>query len=202
MCMPVVRRVTVGQLQENCYLLWKEGREDAVIVDPGAEDDKICEALEQNKKKPVAVLLTHGHFDHTGALMRFQDLPIYMSPADDFMLNDPAMNVGGRFGDTAPRPAATNPVADGDRFTLAGIEFTVMETPGHTQGCVCYFADDQLILTGDTLFRHAYGRVDHPGGSFPTLIESLKKLLRLQKDYPIYPGHGDESTIFTEKMGL
>lgn len=196
-----IRAVVVGALMENCYIVWKDGRSDALIVDPGADAQAIRAALAEEKKTAAAVLLTHGHFDHTGALCAFEGLPIYISGDDDFMLNDPKTNVGGRFGDLAPRPAATAFVADGDRLSLAGMDISVLHTPGHTPGGVCYLFDDELLLTGDTLFRGAYGRVDHPGGDFPTLLRSLKRLLRLPKDYPIYPGHGESSTIFTERDG-
>lgn len=194
--------VLVGALSENCYLVYDSGREDAIVVDPGDDGERIVAALEKIGKKACAVLLTHGHFDHTGALMQFADLPIYMHPEDAFMLDDPGMNVGGRFGDTRKRPAATNAVKDGDTFSLAGMDIAVIHTPGHTPGGVCYIINDEIMFTGDTLFHHAYGRVDHPGGSLSVLMGSLKKLLRLKKDYPFYPGHGTTSTLNNERHGL
>lgn len=198
----MLHRVIVGEtIPENCYLLYQADRSDALVVDPGDEAEKILSALKELKKTPAAVLLTHGHFDHTGALMAFEGLPIYLSRADEFMLDDPDMNVGRRFGDERRRPAATNFIKEGDEWTAAGISIKVIDTPGHTPGGVCYILDDELMLTGDTLFHRAYGRVDHPGGDLNVLLNSLKRLLRLTKDYPIYPGHGEASTIFRERSG-
>ena len=195
-CLPV------GRLIENCYIIYKDGREDAVIIDPGAEKERILNALERLQKKPAAVLLTHGHFDHTGALSAFEGLPIYIHKADNIMLNDASLNVGDRFDDFAERPKATDLVDEGDEMDIAGIHFTVLHTPGHTEGCVCYLADDTVLFTGDTLFHHGYGNTEHYSGNFHKLVKSLKLLLRLPKDYAIYPGHGDSSTIFRERGGL
>ncbi len=197
-----IERLPVGRLIENCYMIYKDGRDDAVVIDPGAERERILAALERLHKKPAAVLLTHGHFDHTGALSAFAGLPIYIHKADAPMLNDAALNLGDRFDDTAERPKATSLVDEGDAFDIAGIHFSVLHTPGHTQGCVCYLADDSVMFTGDTLFHHGYGNTEHYGGNFRMLVQSLKRLLRLPKDYAIYPGHGEASTIFTERGGL
>lgn len=194
-----VTKLTVGELATNCYLVFQEDRDDALIIDPGAEGDRIRAALEG--RMPAAVLLTHGHFDHTGALGEFADSPIYIHPADEIMLRDASWSVGYLTGDTEPRPAATDFVQEGSKLRLAGFDITVLHTPGHTPGGVCYRIGDSLF-TGDTLFQHGYGRTDFPGGDFQTLRTSLRRLLKTEEDWKVFPGHGPETSIFWERMGM
>ena len=188
--------LTVGPIGTNCYIVYEEERPDALVIDPGAEAERILAAL--NGRESAAVLLTHGHFDHTGALHAFAGKPIYMHPADEIMLRDAAWSVGAEMGDTAPRPAATDFVQEGSRLTLAGINISVLHTPGHTLGSVCYRMGNALF-TGDTLFCRGYGRTDFPGGDFAALMHSVKRLLRLEEDLTVYPGHGASSSIFHER---
>ena len=191
--------LTVGPIETNCYLVSREDRDDALIIDPGAEGSRIRAALKG--KKPAAVLLTHGHFDHTGALEEFAGVPIYIHPADEIMLRDPEWSVGGLNGDTAPRPEATGFVQEGAKLCLAGLDIAVLHTPGHTLGSVCYRIGD-CLFTGDTLFQHGYGRTDFPGGDFRALLSSLRRLLKGEEDLRVYPGHGPETTIFRERKGM
>ncbi len=186
----------LGPIQTNCYIVYNEGAEEAVVIDPAGEAEKIKKALDG--KKAAAVLLTHGHFDHTGALSAFAGTPIYMHPSDDVMLLDPVWSVGEMIGDTAPRPAATDYVQEGTKLRLAGLDIQVLHTPGHTLGSVCYRIGDALF-TGDTMFRASYGRTDFPGGDEAELFRSLRRLLKLEKDYIVCPGHGMPTTIFQER---
>ena len=188
--------LVLGPIQTNCYIVYNEGAEEAIVIDPADEAEKIMEALDG--KKCAAVLLTHGHFDHTGALYAFEGTPIYMHPSDDVMLLDPVWSVGADMGDDAPRPAATDFVQEGSRLTLAGINISVLHTPGHTLGSVCYRMGNALF-TGDTLFCRGYGRTDFPGGDFAALMHSVKRLLRLEEDLTVHPGHGASSSIFHER---
>jgi len=186
----------LGALQTNCYLVSKDGGNEVIVIDPAAEPEKILAAV--GERKVAAVLLTHGHFDHTGALSTFEGKPIYMHPADEVMLTDATWSVGWRFGDFEARPDATDFVQEGTKLQLAGIDISVMHLPGHTLGGVAYRMEDALF-TGDTLFYRAYGRVDHAGGDLPTLFTSLKRLLKMEEDLKVYPGHGRDTTLFQER---
>ena len=188
--------LTVGPIGTNCYIVYLEGAQEALVIDPGAEEEKILQALEG--KKAAAVLLTHGHFDHTGALSAFEGTPIYIHPSDDVMLLDPVWSAGADMGDDSPRPPATGYVQEGQKLHLAGLDIAVMHVPGHTLGSVAYLIGD-TAFTGDTLFRRGYGRYDLPGGDFNQEAVSIKRLLRLQKNYIVCPGHGGPTTIEQER---
>jgi len=191
-----IETLVVGALGTNCYLVSQEDGDEVLVIDPAAEPEKIMAAI--GERKVAAVLLTHGHFDHTGALRAFSDKPIYMHPADRIMLTDAKWSVGWRFGDFEARPDATDFVQEGTKLQLAGIDISVMHLPGHTLGGVAYRMEDALF-TGDTLFYRAYGRVDHAGGDLPTLFTSLKRLLKMEEDLKVYPGHGRDTTLFQER---
>ena len=181
----------VGDLLTNCYVIYQEDREDALIIDPAANEKAIRDAL--GSRQPAAVLLTHGHFDHTGALSAFSDLPIYIHPEDAVMLKDSEASIGLFAGDTAKRPQATDFVQEGQILNLAGIDLVVLHTPGHTRGSVCYQVGED-IFTGDTMFDGDYGRTDLPGGSFVQMRESIRRLNTYQ-GHRIYPGHGGSAII-------
>ena len=166
--------LTVGPLSTNCYIVYHDGSDQAVVIDPGANADKIRAALAG--KAPAAVLLTHGHFDHTGALHAFAGTPIYIHPADEIMLTDQQWSAGDMVRDAAPRPPATDYVMEGSRLFLAGLDIRVMHLPGHTKGSVAYLIGDTLF-SGDTMFHNGVGRTDFPGGSQQELRHSIWRLL-------------------------
>ncbi len=193
-----IQTLAVGPIRANCYILSLPGRDDCVLVDPGAQAERILAAAKG--KQIAAVLLTHGHFDHIGAAagVLAQDTALYIHFLDDPMLRDPEKNMAVMIGQELAIEATATPVKEGDVLTAAGITFTVLHTPGHTPGSVCYQAENALF-TGDTMFRHGYGRTDLPGGSWNDLYQSMKRLLLMQKEFQVYPGHDDSTTIGGEQ---
>lgn len=191
--------VTVGPLGTNCYVISSGPNSgDALLIDPGAEPERIQKVL--GHRTPTAILLTHGHFDHTGALAGFPGVPVYIHPADDIMLKDPEWSMAAAMGDHTPRPAAAAYVQEGSTLRLAGMEVRVLHTPGHTPGSVCYQMGGDLF-TGDTLFCGGYGRTDLPGGDFEALRSSLRRLMNLPGEWRVYPGHGASTTLEIERQG-
>lgn len=186
-----VQTIPTGNIQENCYVLTLPERQDAVLIDPGDDVHKIKAAL--GDRQPAAILMTHGHWDHTGALHAFAGTPIYIHELDAPMLKMTEFRLGDYVQKVKPRPEATDFVTDGQVLKLAGITFQVLHTPGHTPGSVCYRSGDDLF-TGDTLFDGDYGRVDLPGGSMTQTRESLRRLFTLS-GCRAYPGHGGNFVI-------
>lgn len=180
---------TVGQLSTCCYILYQDDRQDCIVIDPGADAEDIRAACAG--RSIAAILLTHGHFDHMGAAEALMGektaLVIHREDAD--MLADPQKNVSWMVGQRIICPTASRLVQEGDGLDYAGISLRVLHTPGHTPGSVCYEVGEHLF-TGDTLFEYGYGRTDLPGGSARSLYASLQRLMPMQHDHSIYPGHG------------
>lgn len=196
-----IQKLVLGPLKTNCYIVAQSrNSRHVILIDPADDAHVIQEAI--GDRQLLGVFLTHGHYDHTGALKDFAGHPIYMHEDEAAFMADPYTATGG--GDPtlyATRPAPTQLVKDGDEITLPGFEtpVRVMHTPGHTPGCVVYCLD-QDYFTGDTLFANGgYGRFDLPGGNMRQLMNSLRKLLRSPVDASIHPGHGDSSTLFHER---
>ena len=183
--------LTLGPLATNCYLVWQEGRTDAVIVDPAANSRKITAVLQEHGLTPVCFLLTHAHFDHIGALKPLlaaaPDARVYVGDQDKDDPCDMAYDL----------LTYTNTYQDGDTVEAAGLSFRVLGTPGHTPGSVCLLCGETLF-SGDTLFAGSYGRTDFKGGSMQDMYASLRKLAALPPQTRVLPGHGPESTIEDE----
>ena len=206
-----------GMLACNCYVLAQRQGSDAVIVDPGQRAfGPLRRILDENRLTPAAVLLTHGHIDHLWSAQKVADsfgCPVYIHPEDRFMLTDPIRGFGPRIAQMAfgamfrePRQVIELGI-DGATLNLGGIAVTVDHTPGHTRGSVVFRVSgttagdgDRMAFTGDTLFRQSIGRTDLPGGSGRDLLGSiLNKLLILDDDIKVLPGHGPASTIGLER---
>ena len=205
-----------GALQANCYLLATGPGEPCVIVDPGQDAvEPITEALREHRLAPVAVLLTHGHFDHSFSVAPVcdgNDVPAWIHPEDRGMLSDPLRGIsatsaqffGGKLEMREPREVLE--LADGALLELGGLLLTVDHTPGHTGGSVTFRtgapAGGQRRLAGDTLCAGSIGRTALPGGDPRRMVESLRgKVLTLDDDTVVLPGHGPTTTIGRERVG-
>lgn len=184
-----VYTMPLGQLQANCYLVCQG--QHCVAIDPGGEPEAVTAWLKQRNLTLSGILLTHGHFDHVGAvkeLAKFANFPVYIHQLD--MNMPPYLSSPGFF--------CTDHYDEGDVVTLGGMSFQVLSTPGHSQGSVCLLTGEALF-TGDTLFNGGCGRTDFPGGSWAQMEQSLARLAALDFEGPVYPGHGPATTLAMER---
>lgn len=182
-------RLHVGELRTCCYILYQPERDDCIVIDPGAEAKRILSAC--GEKRIAAVLLTHGHFDHIAAADELcrNGTPLYVHRDDADMIADPFRNVSDMIGAVIRCETTPTRVTDGSVIDEAGIRLTVIHTPGHTPGCVCYDEGEHLF-SGDTLFEGGgYGRYDLPGGDVRALFNSLKKLEPIAAKRQLHGGH-------------
>ena len=190
----LIKTLPVGDLETNCYVVTNEKTLESVVIDPGDESNTILDYLESNHLSCKAIFLTHGHYDHVGAVEAVQEetgATVYMNAKDD------AKNMHSfHFPFTLPENGRT--YDDGDVVSAAGIDFSILSTPGHTPGSVVIRAEDALF-TGDTLFRGSCGRTDLDGGSMEEMLQSLRKICSLEGDYEVYPGHMDCSSLIRER---
>lgn len=189
-----IKTIPVGQLETNCYVVVNEETLACVVIDPGDESNAIMDYIESNHLRCEAIMLTHGHFDHVGAVNEILEqtgCALYINPRDE------GYEVG-KSGMKFKMPEGGKYYDDGDIIVEAGLEFKVLATPGHTPGSVCLICGDALF-TGDTLFRGSCGRTDLPGGSMREEMRSLKKICELEGDYEVYPGHMDSSSLERER---
>lgn len=195
-----LRTLCLGALDTNCYIVWDESHV-AMIVDPADEADKILSVIEAEGLKVVAVVLTHAHFDHMSAaeaVCASTGADLYVGIGDEAALSDPTRNLSGVFGMCAPlRMQADKTVCEADVIAVGEMSFTVLETPGHTPGCICLWCDG-VLFAGDTLFYDSIGRVDFPGGNVPAMLASLRRLASMPRDTQVYSGHGPATTIGRE----
>jgi len=191
---------------ENTYVLWVEGRADAVVIDPGLEPELILQFLKDRQLRPAVILNTHGHGDHIGgneALKQaYPDAPLIIGVNDEPLLTDSAANMSAPFGFEIISPPADQLVKEGDQLEFAGIVFDVLDVPGHSPGHVAYVLRGQplWVFGGDVLFQGSIGRTDFPGASHRLLLEGIRsKLFTLPDESEVYPGHGEPTTIGEEK---
>jgi hydroxyacylglutathione hydrolase len=199
-----VRTFTVGQLQENCYLVRRKGAGDAVLIDPGDEPQRLIDALDALGVTVDAILLTHTHFDHVGAvaaLARHTGAPVYCPSLEREVLADIDASVRPLGLSGFESYEADELLAGGEHLELAGLEIDVHFTPGHSPGHLTYaLPGHEALLVGDVLFRGSVGRVDLPGGDWATLLASIAGLIDA---YPpqtlVFPGHGPHTTLGVER---
>ena len=190
--MLTLHTLPLGAYQTNCYILHQEASPSCVVIDPGYTPEVILDFLAGKGLTLEAILLTHGHFDHVGAV---RDLAaetgcrVWLNPDDLSM--PPKLTAGPLY--------YTDTYSEGDTISPAGISFQVLSTPGHTPGSVCLIAED-FLFSGDTLFAGSCGRTDLPGGSTRAIRESLRRLAALPQDYSVHPGHGESTTLAWEKQ--
>lgn len=210
-----IRSVEVGVLGTNCYIVCQNAdcalQSDAdstragecVIVDPGDDVKKLVFTMNELKVVPTAILLTHGHFDHIGAVAGLREeypgIRVYAGRDENPLLHDPELNLTMRLRKPI-RIDADRLLDDNESFNEAGIDFRTLATPGHTMGSVCYYSEEEKVLfAGDTLFMGSMGRTDFPTGNEAQIFRSLKMLAVLPDDTIVYPGHGPKTSIGEEK---
>lgn len=190
-----IKTLQVGPIGTNCYLLCDETEKLCAVIDPGGDADRVAAAVRDSGCAPCAILLTHGHYDHTGAVAelaeKWPNVPVYLNHRD-------------QCGDDAylrqlfpPVPCARD-YGEGDTIQVGSLTLKVLATPGHSEGSVTLRCDD-VLFCGDTLFAGSCGRTDFPGGSVKKMMESLKRLGELEGDLVVYPGHMEDSTLDRER---
>ena len=197
----ILKSLQVGMIGTNCYIFADENTKSCAVVDPGDDGAHIAQLIQQEGWTPVAILLTHSHFDHIMGGVAIQqvwpELPVWCHSADW----GGSETTQTTFGMTVPTVRALNNLThygEGDTVQIGELTVKVLETPGHTPGSVTLMVED-VLFTGDTLFCGSMGRTDLAGGSFPAIMASLARLARLEGDYQVLPGHEGFSTLERER---
>ena len=190
-----IRMLQVGPIGTNCYLLCDETEKLCAVVDPGGDAARVAAAVADTGCAPCAILLTHGHYDHTGGVAelraKWPDVPVYLNRRDQYEGDAYLQQL------FPPVPGARD-YDEGDTIQVGGLTVDVMATPGHSEGSVTLRCGD-VLLCGDTLFAGSCGRTDFPGGSVKKIMASLKRLGSLEGDLQVYPGHMETSTLDQER---
>ncbi|MFK2824358.1 MBL fold metallo-hydrolase [Bacillus sp. B190/17] len=196
-------QLPLGALQTNCYILSNQAKE-CIVFDPGAEGEKLVQWLNKNDLKPLAILLTHAHFDHIGAVEQVRqafNIPVYLHKEEEDWLVNPALNGSARFqlGEVSGQPADYL-LKDEASLEIGSFSFQLFHTPGHSPGSVSYFFEEgNVLFAGDTLFMGSIGRTDLPGGNHEQLLKSIHDhLLTLPEEVIVLPGHGPATMIGDE----
>ena len=199
----MIEQLVLGMVGTNTWLIKNKESNELLIIDPADESARIEEKIDRMGGIPVAVLLTHGHFDHMLAADDLRDeygIPIIACAAEQQVLTDSIKNLSGSWA-SAHVLLADQWICDGKKLELAGFSIEVFHTPGHTAGSCCYYLpEEEILFSGDTLFAQSVGRTDFPGGSSAEIVRSLHKLVdTLPEDTEVFPGHDASTTIGYEK---
>ena len=194
----------VGPVQTNCYFAINKETREVLVIDPGEEAARLMQQIKAQELTVVAILLTHGHFDHAGGAGELSELcnaPVYAHEAEKETLESDKLNASWMVGKKETYRADLF-VKDEQELDLAGFHIRVLFTPGHTKGgCCYYFPYEDVVFSGDTLLQMSVGRTDFEGGSMSQIVRSIQeKLMPLPDKTVVYPGHGDVTTIETERM--
>jgi len=198
----IIKKLEVGPIMANCFIVGCENTKEAVVIDPGDDADRILMELAKSEFKVKYLINTHGHFDHVGANKRMKEVTgaeLAIHPDDEHMLEELSRSAT-MFGLSAENsPPADILLNEGDEVKFGELTLKVIHTPGHSMGGICLYTKGHLFA-GDTLFAGSIGRTDLPGGDYDTLISSIKeKLLHFDESTVVYTGHGPETTIGNEK---
>jgi hydroxyacylglutathione hydrolase len=194
----VLYKIYIEPVATNCYIFGSKKTRDVVIIDPGADSDRIQELLSRERLTPQCIVNTHGHIDHIGANSELE-LPVYIHEKDANFLVNPLLSLAAFYGRLKGSPKASRLLKDGDEIIISDIRLKVIYTPGHTPGGISLYYDG-IVFTGDTLFAQGIGRTDLPYGNQRDIENSIKgKLFKLDDDTLVFPGHGESTTIGTEK---
>lgn len=198
---PIIKPVIVGDIYTNCYLVADPESKEGVVIDPGADFDKIWKNIEKYGIIVKKIVATHGHYDHLGAVneLRKKTKAVFLIHKEDVIFAEhPETNGSALFGDGTVSAKVDAFLKEGDVVKAGKLELKVIHTPGHSPGGICLYTDGELF-SGDTLFLNSIGRTDFPNASYELIMESLAKLMKLPEATRVYPGHGQYTTIGEEK---
>ncbi len=191
----------LGEVEANCYIIGNDKSGEVVLIDPGLQPSDVIKFIQSEGLRVKYVINTHGHIDHIAGnreVLKSFKAPLCIHQLDSKYLEDPTKNLSILFGVSITSPPADILLKEGQKLELSDMSFEIIHTPGHTPGSIC-LRTPSYILTGDTLFKASIGRTDIPGGDAEKLMESIKeKLLPLNKDLVVYPGHGPKTTLAEE----